>query len=99
MKQKGARNAGSMQNVFAINSSDPGQIALIAAEQTRNNYPFKILWDAAPENGAIQYHNRAIESVGVITSDGYLVRRRTKAAFVVGSSDRQNVITSRPSGH
>lgn len=48
VKQKGTRNAGSMQNVFAINSDDPGQIALIAAEASRNNYPFKIQWDDAP---------------------------------------------------
>lgn len=48
VKQKGTRNAGSMQNVFAINSSDPGQIAVIAAEKTANNYPFKIEWDDAP---------------------------------------------------
>ncbi len=66
VKQKGTRNAGSMQNVFAINSSDPGQIALIAAEKTRNNYPFKIQWDDAP--GAVPFAATiTIASPGVIT--------------------------------
>lgn len=48
VKQKGTRNAGSMQNVFAILGSDPGQIALIAAEKTSSNYAFKIEFDDAP---------------------------------------------------
>ncbi len=66
VKQKGTRNAGSMQNVFAINSSDPGQIALIAAERTRNNYPFRIDWDDVP--GAVPFAATiTIASPGVIT--------------------------------
>ncbi len=47
VKQKGTRNAGSMQNEFAILATDPGQIALIAAEKTSNNYAFKIEFDDA----------------------------------------------------
>lgn len=70
VKQKGTRNAGSMQNVFAINSSDPGQIALIAAEKTRNNYPFKIQWDDAP--GAVPFAATiTIASPGVITKTAH----------------------------
>lgn len=42
LKQKGTKNAGSMQNVFAIIPDDPGQIALIAASNTNKNYAFKI---------------------------------------------------------
>lgn len=42
IKQKGTRNAGSMQNVFAILPDDAGQIALLAAERTNKNYAFKI---------------------------------------------------------
>lgn len=52
VKQKGTRNAGSMQNVFAVAASDPGQIAVIAAEKTRNNYPFKIELNDKPAVGA-----------------------------------------------
>jgi hypothetical protein len=48
VKQKGTKNAGAMQNNFGINTADAGQIALIAAAQSDNNYPFKVLWDDAP---------------------------------------------------
>lgn len=42
VKQKGTWNAGQMQNVFAIAEDDPGQLALIAASQTRDNYAFRV---------------------------------------------------------
>ncbi|TKT79971.1 hypothetical protein [Aquamicrobium sp. LC103] len=42
IKQKGTWNAGQMQNTFAIIETDPGQIALIAASKTRDNYAFKV---------------------------------------------------------
>ena len=42
LKQKGTRNAGSMENVFAILPTDAGQIALRAAETTKNNYAIRI---------------------------------------------------------
>ncbi|MGJ5032356.1 hypothetical protein ACQR1I_36345 [Bradyrhizobium sp. HKCCYLS2038] len=43
-KQKGTSNAGSMQNVFAMNQADPGQLAMIAAAAptNKNTYPFRI---------------------------------------------------------
>lgn len=52
VKQKGTRNAGQMQNVFAVASTDAGQIALIAAEKTEQNYPFKIELNDKPAVGA-----------------------------------------------
>lgn len=51
IKQKGTRNAGSMGNTFAIIGDDPGQLALIAAEATDDNYPFRLVWP----NGETQY--------------------------------------------
>lgn len=48
LKAKGTRNAGSMQNNFIILPNDAGQIALIAAEATDYNYPFKLAFDDAP---------------------------------------------------
>ncbi|AUX76411.1 hypothetical protein [Sinorhizobium fredii] len=48
LKAKGTRNAGSMQNNFIILPTDAGQIALIAAEKTDYNYPFKLAFDDAP---------------------------------------------------
>lgn len=51
-KQKGTRNAGSMQNVFASLPTDAGQIALIAAEKTSDNYAFKVELNDKPSSGA-----------------------------------------------
>lgn len=42
IKQKGTKNAGQMQNTFAVIEDDPGQVALIAAAETDENYAFKI---------------------------------------------------------
>jgi hypothetical protein len=52
VKQKGTRNAGSMQNVFAEIADDAGQAALIAAEKTSSNYAFKIEGDDAATSPA-----------------------------------------------
>lgn len=41
-KQKGVKNAGSMENVFDILAGDAGQNALRAAVSSSDNYPFKI---------------------------------------------------------
>lgn len=51
-KMKGTKNAGSMQNVFANDATDAGQIALIAASKTNKNYPIKIEMNDAPAVGA-----------------------------------------------
>lgn len=48
---KGTRNAGSMEIVAAINYADPGQLALIAAEKTRDDYAFRVVFDDAPAGG------------------------------------------------
>lgn len=50
-KQKGTKNAGSMACVFASIPDDPGQIALIAAEQSNSNYAFKIELNDKPATG------------------------------------------------
>jgi hypothetical protein len=42
VKQKGTRNAPSRQDNFAVAINDPGQIALLAAEKTNYNYPFRV---------------------------------------------------------
>lgn len=52
LKMKGTRNAGQMQANFAVMATDPGQIALIAAAATNNNYPFKIELNDKPVAGA-----------------------------------------------
>lgn len=44
VKQKGTRNAGTMENTFAVIDNDPGQAALKVAESADDNYAFKIEW-------------------------------------------------------
>jgi len=49
--QKGTKRSPAMQNLFAVNADDAGQIAIIAAANSNSNYPFKIVFDDAPEGG------------------------------------------------
>lgn len=48
VKQKGTFDAGTMENVFAWTPTDPGQLALIAASKTRNEYAFKVEYSDTP---------------------------------------------------
>lgn len=48
---KGTRNAGNMEVVCGIDYADPGQIAVIAAEKTPNDYAFKLALNDAPPLG------------------------------------------------
>ena len=70
IKQKGTFNAGSMQNVFAKIEADAGQIAMIAASKTKNNYAFKIeLNDAvAVDSDPVTI---SIASPGVVTDTAH----------------------------
>lgn len=48
IKQKGTRNAPSRQDNFGVVPSDPGQMAMIAAEQTDYNYPIRCVLNDEP---------------------------------------------------
>jgi hypothetical protein len=50
-KAKGVRNAGSMAIICDQDLTDSGQLALVAAEKTRNSYMFKIELDDEPSGG------------------------------------------------
>ncbi|WP_422073870.1 hypothetical protein [Tranquillimonas rosea] len=50
-KQKGTRNAGSMENQFADLPADAGQQAMKAAEKTSDNFAFRIVYDDMPSGG------------------------------------------------
>lgn len=50
-KAKGVRNAGNMALVCDLDIADPGQLALLAAEKTRDSYAFKVEFDDAPAGG------------------------------------------------
>jgi hypothetical protein len=41
-KMKGTKNAGSMANVFAVDTTDEGQIKMLEASQTLQNYAFQV---------------------------------------------------------
>lgn len=51
IKQKGTSNAGQMQNQFAIARTDPGQIALRAAQKSNSNFAFKVQDTDVPAGG------------------------------------------------
>lgn len=51
IKLKGNRDAGDMQVTCGVDYEDAGQIAMRAAEQTPNNYAFKVVFDDAPVAG------------------------------------------------
>lgn len=65
VKQKGTRNAGSMQNVFALEAADAGQLAVIAAEGTNDNYPFKVELNDMASGGST---NSTRLFLGLVTS-------------------------------
>lgn len=50
-KLKGTRNAGDMTVVCGLDYEDAGQIALRAAEETPNNYAFRVTFNDAPAGG------------------------------------------------
>lgn len=66
VKQKGTFDAGTMENVFAWTPSDPGQIALIAASKTRNEYAFKVEYSDVPVVRASTF-TVTIAAPGVVT--------------------------------
>lgn len=66
VKQKGTRDAGDMENRFAILPTDAGQIALIAAEKTKLNYAFRIRFDDTPSGPSPT--PTTLYFVGIVTS-------------------------------
>jgi hypothetical protein len=52
LKMKGTRNAGTMENNFAIIRGDTGQAALRTAEASDANYAFRIQFDDTPAGSA-----------------------------------------------
>jgi hypothetical protein len=50
-KLKGTRNAGSMQVVTDLDYSDAGQLALVAAEKSKDSFAFRLVFNDAPTGG------------------------------------------------
>lgn len=64
-KAKGARDAGTLAVVCFHDPIDVGQLALVAAEGTNNNYPFKIILPDSPSGAysdTIQYFRGLVMS-------------------------------------
>lgn len=80
VKQKGTRNAPSRQDNFALAIDDAGQIALLAAEKTNYNYPFRVdLNDPpVPKSATVTISNA---SPGVITWTGHGLEANTPVVF------------------
>lgn len=49
IKQKGTRNAGTMENTFAVIDGDAGQNLLKTAEAVDDNYAFRIDWSTGEQ--------------------------------------------------
>jgi hypothetical protein len=70
VKQKGTKNAGSMQNQFTIVQNDAGQAACIAAVATQNNYAMRISFP----DGTNKYFSGLVMSVEEVGGSANTVR-------------------------
>ncbi|TPK14167.1 hypothetical protein [Mesorhizobium sp. B2-5-11] len=77
---KGSRQAPQRSDNFALNVNDPGQLAMIAAEQTDYNYPFRIVLNGAPipKSAAATI---TIAAPGVVTWTAHGLVAGTKVKF------------------
>lgn len=52
-KLKGVRNAGNMELIAGVDYTDPGQIALRAAEATKDDYAMRVDFNDKPVGGTV----------------------------------------------
>ena len=79
-KAKGARDAGTMNVICFHDPLDVGQDALIAAEATNNNYPFKLVLPDSPSGAysdTIQYFRGLVMSKRLRVGTNDNIIRRT----------------------
>lgn len=77
---KGSRQAPQRSDNFALNLNDPGQLAMIAAEQTDYNYPVRIDMNDAPVPKSTAA-TITIASPGVVTWTGHNLAANTPVKF------------------
>lgn len=58
VKIKGTNDAGSMENNFASYPTDPGQVAMLAAQALKVNKAFKVEWS----DGVVEYFIALVSS-------------------------------------
>ncbi len=83
-KAKGARDAGTMTIVTFHDPVDAGQEAMVAAEGTNNNYPFKLVLPDSPSaaySDTIQYFRGLVMSKRMQLGTNDNIMRRT---FLLG---------------
>jgi hypothetical protein len=80
VKQKGTFDAGTMENVFAWTPADPGQLAMIAASKTRNEYAFKVEYSDTPAVKSSVF-TVSIASPGVVTWTAHGLPNGTKVTL------------------
>lgn len=82
INQKGSRQSPSRTDNFALNPDDTGQIAMIAAETTDYNYPFRIVLPTAsapvPKSTTVTISNAA---PGVVTWTAHALAANTAVVF------------------
>lgn len=80
VKQKGTKNAGSMQNVFATVANDPGQVALLAAVNSKRDYAVKVQFNDKPAARAFTV-TISNASPGVVTKVAHALAANEKVIF------------------
>jgi acetylornithine deacetylase/succinyl-diaminopimelate desuccinylase-like protein len=101
---KGARDAGTMTVVTGADPADPGQQALRAAEKTKFNYNFRIVYEDAPDAGStdsVDYFRALVMSARKNNGTADNVARRTFALginspVITVDSDSAVVLTMSP---
>jgi hypothetical protein len=101
---KGARDAGTMTVVTGADPADVGQQALRAAEKTKFNYNFKIVYEDAPDEGStdsVDYFRALVISARKNNGTADNVARRTFALginspVITVDSDTATVLTLSP---
>lgn len=80
INQKGTRQAPQRSDNFALDNTDAGQLAMIAAETTDYNYPFRVdLNDGpVPKSAAVTI---SVATPGVVTWTGHALAANTPVVF------------------
>ena len=87
-KSKGSKNAGTMENTFVPDATDPGQILLTAAAESCSNYAFRVIYSAGCERKSVA--TISVATPGVISwpnhglAAGALVRFATTGLLPTG---------------
>lgn len=79
-KLKGARDAGDVSVLVAMNALDAGQVAAIAAEKTKFSYAIKIVYEDSVDNtndtDSIDYfHAKVMSARKTVGSNGDVLKR------------------------